>query len=179
MSQGLGGLLRLNPKEVPVPVSITEAAASLGFRSRSTLYRLLDQDLLKDWEREGPKGQRWLELEGLQAQVQKFVRLQSNSPKRPQRGQYLEQEVDLLELAGGVSDASRFWEQVAPVANGFLDVSSWGPPPWSADRWVTLCHVIEMAVEEVQEKTSTDVSRRPEEVGALLESAGDPSQEEP
>ncbi len=78
-----------------MPVSIAEAAASLGFRSRSTLYRLLDQGLLKDWEREGPKGQRWLELDGLQAQVQKFVRLQSNSPKRPRKGQDLEQEVDL------------------------------------------------------------------------------------
>jgi hypothetical protein len=39
-----------------MPVSITDAAAALGFRSRSTLYRLLDQGLLKDWEREGPRG---------------------------------------------------------------------------------------------------------------------------
>jgi len=130
---------------------------------------------LRGWETLGPKGQRWLELDGLQAQVQKFVRLQSNSPRRPQKGQDLEQEVDLRELTGGGSDASRFWQQVAPVANGFLDVSCWGPPPWSADRWVTLCHVIEMAVEEVQEKTSMDVSRRPEEAAALLEPAGDHS----
>jgi hypothetical protein len=65
-----------------MPVSVVDAAAALGFRSRSTLYRLLDQGLLKDWERTGPKGQRWLELEGLQAQIQKFVRLQSNSPKQ-------------------------------------------------------------------------------------------------
>lgn len=179
MSQGPGGLSHLNLKEVPVPVSIAEAAACLGFRSRSTLYRLLDQGLLKDWEREGPKGQRWVELDGLQAQVQKFVRLQSNSPRRPQKGQVLEQEVDLRELTGGGSDTSRFWQQVAPVANGFLDVSCWGPPPWSADRWVTLCHVIEMAVEEVQEKTSMDVSRHPKEVEALLESAGDPSLSRP
>jgi len=64
-----------------MPVSIADAAAALGFRSRSTLYRLLDRGLLKDLEREGPKGQRWLELEGLQARVQKFVRLQSNSPQ--------------------------------------------------------------------------------------------------
>ena len=133
-------------------------------------------DLVKGWEREGPKGQRWLELDGLQAQVQRFVRLQGNSPKRPRKGQDLEQEVDLRELTGGGWDASLFWQQVAPVANGFLDVSCWGPPPWSADRWVTLCHVIEMAVEEVQEKTSMDVSRHPKEVEALLESAGGPRQ---
>lgn len=126
-----------------MPVSIADAAAALGFRSRSTLYRLLDRGLLKDWEREGPKGQRWLELEGLQARVQKFVRLQSNSPKGK---------------TGDASDASRFWQQVAPVANGFLDVSCWGPPPWSADRWVTLCNVLEMAVEAAPQRTSGDVS---------------------
>ena len=39
-----------------MPISISDAAAALGFRSRSTLYRLLEQGLLKDWEREGPKG---------------------------------------------------------------------------------------------------------------------------
>ena len=144
-----------------MPVSITDAAAALGFRSRSTLYRLLDQGLLKDWEREGPRGQRWLELEGLQSRVQKFIRLQINSPKG--KTEPLEQEVDLRELAGGGSDASRFWQQVAPVANGFLDVSCWGPPPWSADRWVTLCHVLEMAVETVQGETSRDVSGHPKD----------------
>ena len=144
-----------------MPVSITDAAAALGFRSRSTLYRLLDQGLLKDWEREGPRGQRWLELEGLQSRVQKFIRLQINSPKG--KTEPLEQEVDLQELTGGGSDASRFWQQVAPVANGFLDVSRWGPPPWSADRWVTLCHVLEMAVETVQEETSRDVSGHPKD----------------
>lgn len=150
-----------------MPVPIADAAAALGFRSRSTIYRLLDQGLLKDWEREGPKGQRWLELEGLQARVQKFVRLQSNSPRGKTEppevdlNTLLEQEVDLRELTGEASDATRFWQQVAPVANEFLDCSAWGPPPWSADRWVTLCHVLEMAVEEVQQRTSGDVSGRP------------------
>ena len=144
-----------------MPVSITDAAAALGFRSRSTLYRLLDQGLLKDWEREGPRGQMWLELEGLQSRVQKFIRLQINSPQG--KTEPLEQEVDLRELTGGGSDASRFWQQVAPVANGFLDVSRWGPPPWSADRWVTLCNVLEMAVETVQEETSRDVSEHPKD----------------
>lgn len=148
-----------------MPVSIADAAAALGFRSRSTLYRLLDRGLLKDWEREGPKGQRWLELEGLQARVQKFVRLQSNSPRgKTDLGEVdlnalLEQEVDLRGLTGDPPDATRFWQQVAPVANGFLDVSCWEPPPWSADRWVTLCHVLEMAVDAVQQRTSGDVSR--------------------
>jgi hypothetical protein len=46
-------------------------------------------------------------------------------------------EVDRRTLTKETSEASRFWQQVTPVANGFLDVSCWGPPPWSADRWVT------------------------------------------
>ena len=146
-----------------MPVSITDAAAALGFQSRSTLYRLLDRGLLKDWERTGPKGQRWLELEGLQSRVQKFIRLQINSPQG--KAEPLEQEVDLRELTGTESDASQFWQTVAPVANGFLDVSCWGPPPWSADRWVTLCHVLEMAVETVQGETSRDVSGHPKDPG--------------
>ena len=137
-----------------MPISISDAAAALGFRSRSTLYRLLGQGLLKEWETEGPKGQRWLELEGLQARVQKCVRLQSNSPR--ENADLM--EVDLQELTGGESGASRFWQQVSPVANGFLDFSCWGPPPWSADRWVTLCHVLEMAVEEVKQETPEEVS---------------------
>lgn len=144
-----------------MPVSITDAAAALGFRSRSTLYRLLDQGLLKDWEREGPRGQKWLELEGLQSRVQKFIRLQINSPQG--KTEPLEQEVDLRELTGAEPGASQFWQRVAPVANGFLDVSCWGPPPWSEDRWVTLCHVLEMAVETVQGETSRDVSGHPKD----------------
>lgn len=139
-----------------MPVSISDAAAALGFRSRSTLYRLLEQGLLKNWEKEGPKGQRWLELEGLQARVQKCVRLQSNSPQWETKP--MEHEVDLRELTRAEPDASHFWQQVTPVANGFLDLSCWGRPPWSADRWVTLFHVLEMAVETVQHRTSRDVS---------------------
>lgn len=140
-----------------MPISISDAAAALGFRSRSTLYRLLEQGLLKDWEREGPKGQRWLELEGLQARVQKCVRLQSNSPR--ENADLM--EVDRRTLTKETWEASRFWQQVTPVANGFLDLGCWGPPPWSTDRWVTLCHVLEMAMEEVQQKTSREVSRHP------------------
>jgi hypothetical protein len=136
-----------------MPISISDAAAALGFRSRSTLYRLLEQGLLKEWEREGPKGQRWLELEGLQATVQKCVRLQSNSPR--ENADLM--EVDRRTLTKETTETSHFWQQVGTVANGFLDVSCWGPPPWSTDRWVTLCHVLVMAVEEVQQETSRDV----------------------
>ncbi|QNI81797.1 hypothetical protein SynRS9907_00949 [Synechococcus sp. RS9907] len=31
------------------------------------------------------------------------------------------------------------------VANGYLDLTQWGPPPWSEIQWVTLRNVIELA----------------------------------
>ena len=33
------------------------------------------------------------------------------------------------------------------VANGYLDLTQWGPPPWSEIQWVTLRNVIELAEE--------------------------------
>jgi len=103
-----------------MPVSISEAAASLGFRSRSTVYRLLDQGLLKDWETLGPKGQRWLELDGLQAQVQKFVRLQSNSPQPDPRAADAPRPFDAV---------AELWAPITPrvnrelIAQGFIPLA--------------------------------------------------------
>jgi len=33
------------------------------------------------------------------------------------------------------------------TCNSYLDLECWGPPPWSADQWVTLRVVMEMAGE--------------------------------
>ena len=33
------------------------------------------------------------------------------------------------------------------VANGYLDLTQWGPPPWTELQWVTLRNVIELAEE--------------------------------
>lgn len=38
-------------------------------------------------------------------------------------------------------------EDVANWANALLDLERWGPPPWTASRWVTLWDVIETAAE--------------------------------
>lgn len=106
-----------------MPVSIADAAATLGFRSRSTLYRLLDQGLLKDWERTGPKGQRWLELEGLQTQIQKFVRLQSNSPKQKPEPNATDDEPRPFDVV------AELWAPITPrinrvlMAQGFVPLS--------------------------------------------------------
>jgi len=36
----------------------------------------------------------------------------------------------------------RHWTE---VANGYLDLPQWGPPPWTELQWVTLRNVIQMA----------------------------------
>ena len=33
------------------------------------------------------------------------------------------------------------------VANSYLDLPQWGPPPWTELQWVTLRNVIELAEE--------------------------------
>ena len=127
-------------------VTITEAAAALGFRSRSTLSRLLRQGLLTNWERTGPKGQRLLELDGLQGQVQRFVRLQANTPRHSRTASPTRASEPQERPA-----SSDFWDQVASMANGYLEPSCWGPPPWPADRWVSLWHVMDMAIGNVKQ----------------------------
>ena len=49
----------------------------------------------------------------------------------------------LVQRWRGLSDQ----EAWAQRCNGFLDLECWGPPPWSADQWITLRNVIEMAWE--------------------------------
>ena len=34
------------------------------------------------------------------------------------------------------------------VANGYLDLAQWGPPPWTELQWITLRNVIELAQDQ-------------------------------
>jgi hypothetical protein len=36
-------------------------------------------------------------------------------------------------------------EAMAECCNSMLDCSAWGPPPWSADQWVTLAMALALA----------------------------------
>ena len=120
-----------------MPVSIADAAAALGFRSRSTLYRLLDQGLLKDWERPGPKGHRWLELEGLDAQVRRFVRLQSNTPKQRKKE-------DRTEAPLAFDVVAELWEPITPVINQAL--AAQGISPLTAEQVLVVMRAADDAI---------------------------------
>lgn len=121
-------------------LTISEAAIALGFKSRSTLYRLMQRGDLVDFERTGPNGERLLEVVGLADKVRSLLRRQINSAMKP----------------ASDTPAQDWWEQVAPICNNFLDLDAWGPPPWSGLQWATLSMVTTLATDEEVEKTESD-----------------------
>ena len=113
-------------------VSVTEASIALGFRSRSTIYRLLKNGSLSDFERTSPTGARCLELNGLADTVRRLIRRQANSA------------ISMPSTA----TAQDWWGDVAPICNRYLELDCWGPPPWSPLQWSVLVGVAQMAAEE-------------------------------
>ena len=138
-------------------VNMRQASAQLGFRTSTTLRRLLREGELDAYRRSGPdlratyldtapKG-----LPTLLRHVQSRTQCRGNSPlwgscpaSRP-RG-------------------NRKWTD---VAYDYLDMPQWGPPPWTELQWVTLRNVIELAEDSYCPTWSTFNSRR----GGLEESS--------
>ena len=112
-------------------VSVTEASIALGFRSRSTIYRLLKNGSLSEFERASPTGARCLELNGLADTVRRLLRRQVNSA-----------------ISKPPPPAQDWWGDVAPICNRYLELDCWGPPPWSPLQWSVLVGVAQMAAEE-------------------------------
>jgi hypothetical protein len=42
-------------------------------------------------------------------------------------------------------DPQTLWADVASWANGLIDATAWGPPPWPPERWATLDIVLDQA----------------------------------
>jgi hypothetical protein len=114
-------------------VSISEAAIALGFKSRSSIYRLMQRGDLVDFERTGPNGERHLELDGLADKVRGLLRRQINTPEPTKTW----------------ASALDWWAEVAPRCNAYLDATCWGPPPWSPEQWATLQMLLTLASEEM------------------------------
>jgi len=116
-------------------VCISEAARQIGHgSSRSQLYRLMDQDLLKDFERADATGSRLLETIGLADQVRRVTRKHPRNTTRD---------------PNTTSSEGEFWDDVAEYCNNYIEPSLWGPPPWTADRWVVLYSAMDYAIEQV------------------------------
>ena len=118
-------------------VNLRQASAHLGFRTTTTLRRLLQAGELSAYVRSGPDLRaRYLELSPqgrptLRQHVQARTQCRGNSP------------------SWGADYES--WPKPngnwTEVANGYLDVTCWGAPPWTELQWVTLRNVIELAEE--------------------------------
>jgi len=117
-------------------LNVSEAALHLGFRSRTPLQRLLRDGLLDDY-RAGHRGRALLletapaGMPSLRDRVRALTQYREGSPL----------------WDGAPAEPSPDWQRIAEAANGYLDCSAWGPPPWPADRWSTLRVVIELALE--------------------------------
>ena len=116
-------------------VNMRQASALLGFRTTTTLRRLLQEGELDAYRRSGPDLRAtYLEtapkgLPTLLRHVQSRTQCRDNSP-----------------LWGSCSAnrprANRKWTD---VANDYLDMPQWWPPPRSELQWVTLRNVNELA----------------------------------
>jgi hypothetical protein len=152
--------------------NLSEAALHLGYRSRSTLQRLVRGGHLDAYRVPGGSREVLLETDppgrpSLRSAVQALTQIRYNSPlwrqerrRRPMAelsdeelgafcDEYLSDEALEAALAPITTwcDAQRDLEAVAQRANACLDYSAWGPPPWKADQWQTLRVVFEMAGE--------------------------------
>jgi DNA-binding transcriptional regulator LsrR (DeoR family) len=99
-------------------LTLSDAAKALGHRSRSTLYRLLNQGRLDDFVRH-QSGKRMLEVDGLAAAVKNQIQHRRSS----------------IVLVQDIAPTD--WTRVARVCNSYLG-EHWGPPPWSKQQWFVL-----------------------------------------
>lgn len=127
-------------------LNTSEAARHLGYRTRTTLQRLLRDGLLDRYRVPGGGRQVLLEtapegLPSLRETVQALTQIRHNSPLW-RRG---EREA-LQPIDGGTGDR----DQQAERLNGYLEPAAWGPPPWTADQWQTLRVVLELVLSRPQ-----------------------------
>ena len=132
-------------------VNITRASELLGFRSRSRLQRLIKAGLLDGYLRQGGGRSTLLETDpagmpSLRDAVRANTRVRYDSPLWRNGGDDLSDEAleEAMEPINRWIESRDAWTQ---RANGYLDCSRWGPPPWTSGQWVTLRNLIEMAME--------------------------------
>ena len=160
----------------PMIVNISEACAHLGYRSRSTVQRLIQRGYLRDYLRPGGGRAVLLEtdppgLPSLRSAVQGLTQIRHDSPlwQRPRRrasreplaqlsdaglDAYVEGHLSDEALAAAMrpidawidSQRSPDWQAVAQHLNRYLG-DSWPAPPWSGDQVATLAMALSLAEE--------------------------------
>ena len=119
-------------------LTVADAARSIGHRSRSQLYRLIDAGRLDSHIRH-QDGRRFLESEGLSAAVRDATQQRRTSVHIPQEC------------------ATADWQEIAQVCNSYLG-EHWGPPPWSKQQWFVLWDSLQDALAGWPEAIEDDES---------------------
>ena len=117
-------------------LNLSDAAKAIGYQSRSTLYRLLNEGTIDEFVRH-QSGKRLLEIDGLAAAVKNRTR-----QSRP--------SVRVIQ-----DSAPTDWTRVARVCNSYLG-EGWGPPPWGERRWFVLFDSLQSALAGSPEAIETD-----------------------
>jgi hypothetical protein len=135
-------------------LTISEAAAHCGYKSRTVLYRLQRDGLLRDYEA-GRDG-RSLLLESnppgrcpLREHIAACVQLRHDSPlaQRKRLGEMSDDELGAYTdrvMAGLDVLPSPDWEAIAEHGNAYLG-PEWPALPWSPDQWATVAMVLALA----------------------------------
>jgi len=115
-------------------VNRRQASAHLGFRTTTTLRRLLQAGELSAYVRSGP------DLRATYLDV---------APKgRPTLKQHVQAHTSCSGNSPLWGADYESWPKPSgnwtDVANSYLDLPQWGPPPWTELQWVTLRNVIEL-----------------------------------
>jgi len=154
-------------------LTISEAAAACGYKSRSVIYRLQQSGMLRDYEAGRVGRNRLLESDPpgrctLRDHIAACVQLRHDSPLGQRHGlaspiaemtddqlaAYCDEHLGEAALAAAIApinewiDAQRQepeWERIAARLNAFL--GAWSAPPWTAGEVNTLALCLEMAQE--------------------------------
>ena len=138
-------------------LNTSEAARHLGYRTRTTLQRLLRDGHLDRYRVPGGGHQVLLEtapegLPTLREQVQSLTQVRHHSPLWRRGGA---EEISEAELDAALEPINRWieardqapgWDVVAERLNAYLG-DGWPAPPYSADQVATLALCLEMARE--------------------------------
>lgn len=138
-------------------LNTSEAAKHLGYRTRTTLQRLLRDGHLDRYRVPGGGRQVLLEtappgLPSLRETVQALTQIRHNSPLWRRGGAEEISEADLDKALEPINrwiearDQTPGWEQVAERLNAYLG-DDWPAPPYSGDQTATLALCLEMAQE--------------------------------
>jgi hypothetical protein len=133
-------------------LTISEAAAACGYKSRSVIYRLQQSGMLRDYEAGRVGRNRLLESDppgrcSLRDHIAACVQLRHDSPLGQRHGPLASPIAELsdAELAAAMAPIDR-WERVALLLTEYLG-PTWPGPPWDGEQTATVAMALSLAQE--------------------------------